>query len=66
VQTVNGEIVISDQFNHRVIVIGRNKNIKVQYGILNVAGYSATDTQPGLNAPYDAKIIGDFTGLTQP
>jgi len=31
-----------------------------------VAGYSATDTQPGLNAPYDAKIIGDFTGLTQP
>jgi hypothetical protein len=66
VQTMDGKIVISDQFNHRVIVIGKNKNIKVQYGILNVAGYGATDTQQGLNAPYGAKIIGDYTGLTQP
>ena len=66
VQTMDGKIVISDQFNHRVIVIGKNKNIKVQYGILNVAGYGTTDTQQGLNAPYGAKIIGDYTGLTQP
>lgn len=67
VQTINGEIVISDQFNHRVIVIGRkNKNIITQYGILNVAGYGATSTQSGLNGPYDAKVIGDYTGLTTP
>ena len=66
VQTLNGEIVISDQFNHRVIVIDKKKNIRVQYGALNVPGYGATDTAQGLNAPYDAKVIGDFTGLTQP
>ncbi len=66
VQTVNGEIVISDQFNHRVIVIDKKKNIRAQYGILNVAGYGATDARQGLNAPYDAKVIGDYTGLTTP
>ena len=66
VATTTGEIVISDQFNHRVIVIDKKKNVRAQYGNLNVPGYGATDTQQGLNAPYDAKIIGDFTGLTQP
>ena len=66
VQAMDGKIVISDQFNHRVIVIDKKKNIKAQYGNLNVPGYGATDTQQGLNAPYGAKVIGDYTGLTQP
>ncbi|MGD0865437.1 MAG: hypothetical protein ABSA49_07765 [Rhizomicrobium sp.] len=66
VRTIDGKIVISDQFNNRVIVIDKDKNIKVQYGTLNVPGYGATSTQQGLNGPYDAKVIGDFTGLTQP
>jgi hypothetical protein len=66
VKTMNGEIVISDQFNHRVIVIDKKKNIRAQYGVLNAPGYGATATQQGLNAPYDAKVIGDYTGLTQP
>jgi hypothetical protein len=66
VQTMSGEIVISDQFNDRVIVIDRKKNIKAQYGTLNMPGYGTTSAQQWLNAPYDAKIIGDYTGLTQP
>jgi hypothetical protein len=66
VETMGGQIVISDQFNNRVIVINKKKNIVTQYGTLNVVGYGATDTQQGLNAPYAAKVIGDYTGLTQP
>jgi hypothetical protein len=27
-------------------------------------GYDLHSTQNGLNWPYDAKVIGDFTGLT--
>jgi hypothetical protein len=66
VKTMGGQIVISDQFNNRVIVINKKKNIVTQYGTLNVVGYGATDTQQGLNAPYGAKVIGDYTGLSQP
>jgi hypothetical protein len=36
------------------------------FGNINVAGYGTANTQQGLNAPYDAKRIGDFTGLTPP
>ena len=37
-------------------------------GILigNNVGYSLDTTQAGLYSPYDAKIIGDYTGLTPP
>jgi hypothetical protein len=67
VQTINGEIVISDQFNNRVIVIRKgSKALAVQYGTLNVAGYGTTNANQGQNAPYDAKVIGDYTGLTPP
>lgn len=37
-----------------------------QYGSLNVSGYGTTSAQEGLFAPYDAKVIGDYTGLTPP
>ncbi len=62
----NGDTIISDQFNHRVIIINRKMKITAQYGNLNVMGYGAMNTQQGLNAPYDAKVIGDYTGLTPP
>jgi hypothetical protein len=66
VATLSGKIIISDQFNNRVIVIDRKQNIRSQYGNLNVIGYGTTNTQQGLYAPYGAKVIGDYTGLTPP
>ncbi|RDS79674.1 hypothetical protein DWU98_16545 [Dyella monticola] len=58
----NGDTLISDQFNNRVIQITKAKKIVFQQGELNVAG----DGFNQLNGPYDAKQIGDFTGLTPP
>ena len=59
-------IVISDQINERVIVIDPKKHIVHQYGILNTPGYGTSNTQQGIDWPYDAKVIGDWTGLTEP
>ena len=58
----NGHTLISDQFNNRVIEITRAQQIVFQQGILNVTGNGFNQ----LNGPYDAKAIGDFTGLTPP
>jgi hypothetical protein len=60
----NGNTIISDQFNHRVIIVNHAKQIVVQYGSLNAPGFGLKSTQQGLNGPYDAKVIGDNTGLT--
>jgi hypothetical protein len=67
VQTETGRIVISDQVNNRVIVLDKTtmKIIK-QYGNLAKAGYGTTSTKEGIDWPYDAKVIGDYTGLTAP
>lgn len=62
VQLRDGDILISDQFNQRVIEINRNKQIVFQQGALNVPGNGFNR----LNGPYDAKRIGDFTGLSKP
>jgi outer membrane protein assembly factor BamB len=61
----NGNTLISDQFNNQVIEVDHNKNIVFTQG--QIAG----DFPPGnvfdqLNGPYDAKVVGDFTGLTRP
>lgn len=64
VRLADGGTLISDQFNHRVIVVNRSKTIVRSFGILNVAGFGRRNTSEGLNAPPDAKLIGDFTGLT--
>jgi len=66
IRTRNGTTVISDQFNDRVIVVNMAKQIIAQYGNLNMPGYGTANTSQGLNAPYDAKVIGDYTGLTPP
>ncbi len=42
------------------------KHIVAQYGNLNHPGYGTANTSQGLNAPYDAKVVGDYTGLTPP
>jgi hypothetical protein len=63
----NGNTLISDQFNDRVIEVNHAGSIVASYGALNVSGYSATNVKnSGLAAPYDAKVVGDYTGLTPP
>jgi hypothetical protein len=60
----NGFTIISDQFNHRVIIVDRKGVIRASFGNLNVLGFGFDNTQEGLYAPYDAKVLGDYTGLT--
>jgi hypothetical protein len=58
----NGNTLISDQFNNVVIEVTPDGQIVFEQGKLNVAGNGPDQ----LNGPYDAKVIGDFTGLTPP
>jgi hypothetical protein len=66
IRTRDGNTIISDQFNHRVIVVDGDGNIVASYGNLNAPGFGKKNASEGLNAPYDAKRIGDYTGLTPP
>ncbi len=58
----NGNTLISDQFNNRVIEVTPGGKIVFQQGMTNIGG----DGLNQLNGPYDAKQIGDYTGLTPP
>jgi hypothetical protein len=70
----NGDTLISDQFNNRVIRVNHAGDIVTSYGlplaggdpIGNNVGYDLHTTQNGLYSPYDAKVVGDYTGLTPP
>jgi hypothetical protein len=63
----NGHTLISDQYNHRVIEVNRAKRIVRTFGKLGSLGYNAASVADGgLNSPYDAKRVGDYTGLTPP
>jgi hypothetical protein len=78
----NGDTLISDQFNNRVIRVNHAKQIVASYGlpltgsvlpslgsgtvIANNVGYDVHTTQDGVYSPYDAKVVGDYTGLTPP
>ncbi|MGH9642955.1 MAG: hypothetical protein ACRD3Q_11050 [Terriglobales bacterium] len=62
VRLANGNTLISDQFNDQVIEIDPDGNIVFSQGQIGVAGNGFNE----LNAPYDAKVVGDYTGLTQP
>ncbi len=66
IRLANGNTIISDQFNHRVIVVNPAKAIVASYGNLNAPGFGTSNTSQGLNGPYDAKVNGDYTGLTPP
>ena len=75
VRLKNGDTLISDQFNNRVIRINHAGAIVASYGlplaggagaIGDNSGYGLQSTQQGLYSPYDAKVIGDYTGLTPP
>jgi hypothetical protein len=76
----NGDTLISDQFNNRVIRVSPVGMIVAHYGlpltgmalpgtggvIGSNVGFDLHTTQNGLYSPYDAKVIGDYTGLTPP
>jgi outer membrane protein assembly factor BamB len=63
----NGHTLISDQYNHRVIEVNHAKHIVRSFGKLGDLGYNTESVADGgLNSPYDAKRIGDYTGLTPP
>jgi outer membrane protein assembly factor BamB len=67
VRTETGRVLISDQINNRVILVDKKSmKIIVQYGNLPKPGYGTTSTKQGIDWPYDAKVIGDYTGLTPP
>jgi hypothetical protein len=67
VRLSNGHTLISDQYNHRVIEVTRDKHIVRTFGKINSLGYNPSSVaNGGLNSPYDAKRIGDYTGLTPP
>jgi hypothetical protein len=77
VRLANGDTLISDQFNNRVIRVSpaagspppvATFGLPLAGGgsIGNNFGYDPQTTQNGLYAPYDAKIVGDYTGLTPP
>jgi hypothetical protein len=62
VRLKTGNTLISDQFNHQVIEVDPTGNIVFSQGQIGVAGTGFNE----LNAPYDAKVVGDYTGLTAP
>jgi hypothetical protein len=63
----SGHTLISDQYNHRVIEVNHGKHIVRTFGKLGDLGYNTESVADGgLNSPYDAKRIGDYTGLTPP
>jgi hypothetical protein len=78
VRLKNGDTLISDQFNNRVIRVSMAGAIVASYGLPlaggpvapypfgNNAGYDTHTSQNGLYSPYDAKVVGDYTGLTPP
>ncbi len=62
VRLKNGNTLISDQFNDQVIEVDSTGDIVFSQGQIGVAGTGFNE----LNAPYDAKVVGDYTGLTAP
>jgi hypothetical protein len=72
IRLANGDTIISDQYNNRVVVVDHATpcNIVRSFGLPldagNNTGYGTTNANQGLNGPYDAKVIGDYTGLTPP
>jgi hypothetical protein len=58
----DGDTLISDQFNDQVIEINSHGTIVFSQGQINTDGSGFNL----LNAPYDAKVVGDYTGLTPP
>jgi hypothetical protein len=68
----NGSTIISDQFNNRVYIVDHNVpcNTLASYGLPlamgSNTGFGTVQVRQGMNGPYDAKVNGDYTGITPP
>jgi len=62
VRLKNGHTLISNQFDDQVIEVDTKGKIHFTQGQIAVPGNGFDE----LNAPYDAKVVGDYTGLTAP
>jgi hypothetical protein len=62
VRLKNGDTLISNQIDEQVIEVNMAGRIVFQQGKIAKPGRGFDE----LNWPYDAKVIGDFTGLTPP
>lgn len=62
IRMCNGHTLISDQYNDQVFEIDSTGKIVFSYGEIGVVGHGPNQ----LNAPYDAKEIGDYVGITPP
>ena len=61
IRLCNGNTLISTQFGGQVLEVDSKGNTILSFG---TAGVNAPP--PALNAPYDAKEIGDYVGITPP
>jgi len=66
VRLANRNTLISDQFNDRVIEVSHSGSIVASYGNINQIGFGTQNASQGMNAPYSAYVIGDYTGITPP
>ncbi len=62
VRLANGDTSIADQFNHRVLVVGDDGELVVQFGHINMPG----NAHGLIDGPYTSFVIGDYTGQTPP
>ena len=62
IRTACGLTLISNQFDHQVIAVNHAKQIVFVQGVINKPG----NTFDHLYGPYDANVVGDYTGLTPP
>jgi outer membrane protein assembly factor BamB len=64
VRLANEHTLITDQFNEQILEVDHSPSPKLlyTYGKLGIGGSSIGL----LDAPYDARVIGDYTGLTPP
>jgi hypothetical protein len=62
VRLKNGHTLISNQFDDQVIEVDTKGKIHFTQGQIAAPGNGFNE----LNAPYDAKVVGDYTGLTAP
>jgi hypothetical protein len=68
----NGNTIISDQFNNRVYIVDHDEpcNTLASYGLPLAlgtnTGFGTANANQGMNGPYDAKVNGDYTGITPP
>ena len=62
IRMCDGNTLISNQFDGQVIEINPQGTNVWSYGQIGVNGMGAGV----LNAPYDAKVVGDYTGITPP